>query len=105
MTVRVGLVTFDVQGFAANTGLRLTVRTRPSSSSSSATTAASARGAAGAALWEAPAMKSTTRATTDEALRSCFEQFLADARVESPRWRREIAANAGGGPLASRAGQ
>ena len=32
------------------------------------------------------AMKAAMRETTDEALRSCFAQFLADARPLAPTW-------------------
>jgi hypothetical protein len=106
MTVRVDLVRFDVQGFGASTDLRFTVSDQAQQQLFQRDYRCVGKGRGGrVALGGAFAMKSAMRGTTDEALRSCFEQFLADARVEASRWRREIAANTGGGPLASRAGE
>ncbi len=103
VTVRVDLVDYDVKGMAATTDLRFTV-SDASRQLFQRDYRGVGKGRAGLVfLGGAFAMKSAMRSTTDDSLRSCFEQFLADARVEAPRWRREIAADRGDDTVASAA--
>jgi len=92
VTVRVDLLTYAVAGLEATTRLRFTVTSgqRVLFQRDYDGMGTSHRGIALAVL-DAGKM-STVRQTSEESLRSCFEQFIADAQREYPTWRREGAA-------------
>jgi hypothetical protein len=86
-TVQVDLVDFEVSDLGAKPDLRFTVTNRDQVSVFQETYACDAKGHFGQVFWGgAFAMKSALRKTTDKALRSCFEQFIVDARGQYPSW-------------------
>jgi hypothetical protein len=93
-TVRVDLEHFDVHDFEAHVALRFAVLT-PKGTLFQQTYTEAGKGYAARVVWGgAFAMKSSMRKTTDEALRACFEHFLADARGLAPGWAKTISAAA-----------
>ena len=87
-TVRVDLERFDVHDFEAHAGMRFTV-TDADRTVLESTYDCPGKGYAARVIWGgAFAMKSSTRKTIDEALRSWFEEFLAEARraLQLARW-------------------
>jgi hypothetical protein len=85
-TVTVDLTYFEVYNFAAHADLHFMVAA-PDGVLFERTYTCVGQGHAGAVVAAgAFAMKAAMRETTDEALRSCFAQFLADARPLAPSW-------------------
>ena len=96
LTIRIDVVAFEVQGFAATTDLKFTVTDRAQQAVFQRDYRGVGKGRATGVVWGgAFAMKAAMRQTTDEALRSCFDQFLIDARQQGGWVRREAVADAG----------
>lgn len=100
VTVRVDLIDYKVEGFAATTDLRFVVTDADRVLFDRNYRCVGDGYGGRVVLGGAFAMKSAMRRTTDDSLRSCFEQFLVDARAEEPRWRRAVARTGQGAPLA-----
>ncbi len=85
-TLTVDLTYFEVYNFAAHADLHFAVAA-PNTVLFERTYTCVGQGHAGEVVSAgAFAMKAAMRQTTDEALRSCFAQFLADARTLAPTW-------------------
>jgi Short C-terminal domain len=79
--IRIDLEKFDVHDFEAHCDVRFTM-TREGSPALQKTYHGEGFGYAAQVVWGGPfAMKSSMRQTTDEALRSAFQQFLKDGEV------------------------
>jgi hypothetical protein len=89
VTIRVDLLTYAVAGLEATTRLRFTVTSGPR------VLLQRDYSGIGTSNWGTALVgrkTSAVRQTSEESLRSCFEQFIADAQREYPGWRREGAA-------------
>jgi hypothetical protein len=85
-SVDIDLADFDIHDFEAHAAILFAVHRRDAELLRK-TYECKGEGYAARVVWGgAFAMKSSMRQTTDEALRSCFAQFLADARAQAPAW-------------------
>ena len=87
VTVQIDLQSFEVHDFEAHCSVQFTVR-RGDAGIFQKTYTSQGVGYAARVVWGgAFAMKSSMRRTTDEALRSVFQQFLTDAHAQSGSWQ------------------
>jgi hypothetical protein len=99
VTIQVELRDFDVRDMGAKPVMHFTVHDAGGVSLFDQTYECDAPGHFAQVFWGgAFAMKSALRKTTDRALRSCFDRFVAAARIEYPSWSLDAAPPPRAGP-------